>query len=203
MANSPLNDLINKFGADVVEKAMQNLGIYRTVKGKKRRAVATDNLRKSLAYYYNAKKGQLEFFAKGASAKYADFVEKGVNGTKSSVGSPYSFRNGGGSGKKVDGMGVMQKAIYDWMSIKGIKPRTKGGKFASFKTVEAKENAKKGMAFNIMRSIRRRGIPPLFYWRDAVDEMIDVYEPQFAEALANELGILIEDQTQRVIKIKV
>ena len=201
MANSPLNDLINQFGADVVEKAMQNLGAYRTVKGKKRRAVASDTLRKSLAFYYNSKKGKLEFFAKGESAKYADFVERGVNGTRSSVGSPYSFRSGGGGGQKVDGMGVMQKAIYDWMSIKGIKPRNKNGSFASFKTVEAKENAKKGMAFNIMRSIRRRGIQPLFYWRDAVNEIVDEYEPKFAEALGREIKIVIEDNLQKRIKV--
>jgi len=201
MANSPINDLMNQFGADVVEKAMQNLGIYRTVKGKKRRAVATDNLRKSLAFYYNAKKGQLEFFAKGASAKYADFVEQGVNGIESGVGSPYSFRSGGSGGKKVDGMGVMQKAIYDWMSIKGIKPRNKNGSFASFKTDKAKENAKKGMAFTIMRSIRRRGIQPLFYWKDAVNEILDEYEPKFAEALSKEIKIVIEDNLQKRIKV--
>jgi len=201
MANSPLNDLINQFGADVVDKAMQNLGIYRTVRGKKRRAVASDTLRKSLAYYYNSKKGKLEFFARGESSKYADFVEKGVNGLRGNVGSPYSFKSGGSGGQKVDGMGVMQKAIYDWMSIKGIKPRNKNGSFASFKTTEAKENAKKSMAFNIMRSIRRRGIQPLFYWRDAVNELIDVYEPKFAEALGKEIKIVIEDNLQKKIKV--
>ena len=201
MANSPLNDLINKFGADVVEKAMQNLGAYRTVKGKKRRAVATDNLRKSLGYYYNSKKGLLQFFAKGKSAVYADFVEQGVNGTRGNVGSPYSFKRGGGGGQKVNGMGVMQTAIYEWMSIKGIRPRNANGSFASFKTAEAKENAKKAMAFNIMRSIRRRGIQPLFYWRDAVNELIDVYEPQFAEALGKEIKIVIEDNLQQKIKV--
>jgi hypothetical protein len=201
MANSPLNDLINKFGADVVEKAMQNLGAYRTVKGKKRRAVASDNLRKSLGFYYNSKKGLLEFFAKGKSSNYADFVEQGVNGTRGNVGSPYSFKSGASGGQKVDGMGVMQKAIYDWMSIKGIKPRNKNGSFATFKTPEAKENAKKSMAFNIMRSIRRRGIQPLFYWRDAVNDLIDVYEPQFAEALGKEIKIVIEDNLQKKIKV--
>lgn len=202
MANSPLNDLINKFGADVVEKAMQNLGAYRTVKGKKRRAVASDTLRKSLAFYYNSKKGKLEFFAKGEASKYADFVERGVNGTRSGVGSPYSFKSGGGGGgEKVDGMGVMQTAIYKWMSMKGIRPRNANGSYSSFKTPEAKENAKKSMAFNIMRSIRRRGIQPLFYWRDAVNELIDVYEPQFAEALGKEIKIVIEDNLQKKIKV--
>jgi hypothetical protein len=201
MANSPLNDLINKFGADVVEKAMQNLGAYRTVKGKKRRAVASDTLRKSLGFYYNSKKGLLEFFAKGKASNYADFVEQGVNGIRGNVGSPYSFKSGGSGGQKVNGMGVMQTAIYEWMSIKGIKPRNANGSFATFKTPEAKENAKKAMAFNIMRSIRRHGIQPLFYWRDAINELVDLYEPQFAEALGKEIKIVIEDNLQKKIKV--
>lgn len=177
MANSPINDLINQFGADVVEKAMQNLGAYRTVKGKKRRAVASDNLRKSLAYYYNARRGKLEFFAKGSASQYADIVEKG---------------------RRPNSKQPPVEAIIQWMKIKPIKVRSLDGKI-----VKQTPERIKSTAFNIARAIGRRGIPPLFYWRDAVDEMIDVYEPQFAEALANELGILIEDQTQRVIKIKV
>jgi len=201
MASSPLNDLINQFGADVVEKAMQNLGAYRTVKGKKRRAVASDTLRKSLGFYYNSKKGLLEFFAKGKASNYADFVEQGVNGIRGNVGSPYSFKSGASGGQKVDGMGVMQKAIYDWMSIKGIRPRNANGSFATFKDPVAKENAKKAMAFNIMRSIRRRGIQPLFYWRDAINDLVDVYQPQFAEALGKEIKIVIEDNLQKKIKV--
>jgi hypothetical protein len=201
MANSPLNEIMQRFGAAVVERAMLNLGVYRTVRGKKRRAVATDTLRNSLAFYYDGRSSKIQFFAKGKAANYADFVEQGVNGTRGNVGSPYSFRSGGGGGQKVDGMGVMQKAIYDWMSIKGIKPRNKNGSFASFKTVQAKENAKKGMAFNIMRSIRRRGIPPLFYWRDAVNDMIVEFEPEFVAALNKEINLVIEDNLQKKIKV--
>ena len=186
MANSPLNDLIQKFGADVVEKAMQNLGVTRTVKGKKRRAVASGTLQKSLAYYYNAKKGSVEFFAKGQASKYADFVEQGVNGRKVSHNSPYSFS------KSM----VNIEAIKRWMSIKPIKVRDKSGKF--IKQTEANiDNA----AMNIARAISSRGIAPLFYWRDAIEQMVDVYEPQFAEALGKEIKIVIEDNLQKRIKV--
>ena len=176
MANSPINELINKFGADVVEKAMQNLGAYRTVKGKKRRAVASDTLRKSLSYYYNARRNKIEFFAKGEASKYADVVEYG---------------------RRPNSKQPPVEAIIQWMKIKPIKVRSMDGKI-----VKQTPERIKSAAFNIARAIGKRGIPPLFYWRDAVNEMIDIYEPQFAEALSNELGILIEDQLPNVIKIK-
>jgi hypothetical protein len=175
MANSPLNDLINKFGADVVEKAMQNLGAYRTIKGKKRRAVASDTLRKSLAYYYNAKKGKLEFFAKGKASVYADVVEQGRRARSKMPPVP---------------------AIVQWMKIKPIRLRNQEGKL--IKQTPAKIEA---AAFNIAKAIGRRGIPPLYYWRDAVNELIDVYEPQFAEALGKEIKIVIEDNLQQKIKV--
>jgi hypothetical protein len=53
MATNPINELMKEFGQEVVERAMLNLGVYRTVNGKKRRAVASDNLRKSLTYRYD------------------------------------------------------------------------------------------------------------------------------------------------------
>ena len=175
MANSPLNDLINQFGADVVEKAMQNLGAYRTVKGKKRRAVASDTLRKSLAFYYNSRKGKLEFFAKGKASTYADVVEQG---------------------RRANSKRPPIEAIIQWMKIKPIRVRSLDGKIVK-QTPERIEAA----AFNIARAIGRRGIPPLYYWRDAVNEIVDEYEPKFAEALGKEIKIVIEDNLQKRIKV--
>lgn len=200
MASNPLTQLMQEFGQEVVEKAMLNLGVYRTVNGKKRRAVASDTLRKSLAFRYDNKYKRIDFFAKGAAEKYADFVEQGVNGTRSSVNSPYSFRSGSGSGGG-SGMGTMQKAIYDWMKIKRIQPREPNGSFKKFKTPKAKETAMEGMAFNIMRAIRRRGIPPLFYYRDAVNETLVDFNDKFIEVLKSEITIAIEENLAGTIKI--
>jgi len=77
MATNPINELMKEFGQEVVERAMLNLGVYRTVNGKKRRAVATDNLRKSLAYRYDNKYKRIDFFAKGSASEYAYYVEEG------------------------------------------------------------------------------------------------------------------------------
>ena len=200
MASNPLTILMNEFGQEVVEKAMLNLGVYRTVNGKKRRAVASDTLRKSLAFRYDNKYKRIDFFAKGKASDYADFVEQGVNGTQRGVNSPYSFRSGSGSGGG-SGMGTMQKAIYDWMKVKRIQPREPNGAFKKFKTPKAKEAAMEGMAFNIMRAIRRRGIPPLFYYRDAVNETLVDFNDRFMAALKSEITIAIEENLAGKIKI--
>ena len=179
---------------------MLNLGVYRTVNGKKRRAVASDTLRKSLAFRYDNKYKRIDFFAKGKASDYADFVEQGVNGTQRSVNSPYSFRSGSGKGGK-GGMGTMQTAIYNWMKVKRIQPREPNGSFKKFKTPKAKETAMEGMAFNIMRAIRRRGIPPLFYYRDAVNETLVDFNDKFMAALKSEITIAIEENLAGTIKV--
>jgi hypothetical protein len=200
MANNPITQLMNDFGQEVVEKAMLNLGVYRTVNGKKTRAVASDTLRKSLAFRYDNKYKRIDFFAKGKASDYGDFVEQGVNGTRSSVNSPYSFKSGsGGGGGK--GMGTMQTAIYNWMKVKRIQPREPNGSFKKFKTPKAKEAAMEGMAFNIMRAIRRRGIPPLFYYRDAVNETLVDFNDKFIEVLKSEITIAIEENLSGTIKV--
>lgn len=172
---SPIYELINQFGADVVEKAMQNLGAYRTVKGKKRRAVASDTLRKSLGFYYNARTKKIEFFAKGKASVYADVVEQGRRSRSKMPPVP---------------------AIVQWMKIKPIRLRDQSGKMIK-ETPEKIQSA----AYEIAKAIGRRGIPPLYYWRDAVDELMDVYEPKFLQALNVEINIIIEDNLPKKIKI--
>ena len=142
----------------------------------------------------------IDFFAKGKASDYADFVEQGVNGTQRGVNSPYSFRAGSGSGGG-SGMGTMQTALYNWMKVKGIRPRDANGAFKKFKTPKAKETAMEGMAFNIMRAIRRRGIPPLFYYRDAVNETLVDFNDKFMAALKSEITIAIEENLSGTIKV--
>jgi hypothetical protein len=201
MAESPLTSIMKRFGQEVVERAMLNLGVYRTVRGKKRRAVATDTLRNSLSFYYDGRSSKIQFFARGKASVYADFVEQGVNGLARNQGSPYSFRRGAGAKPAKGEMGVMQKAIYDWMKIKGIRPRNSNGSFMTFKTPEAKERAYRGLAGHLTRKIRINGISPLFYWRDAVTDTIVDFQPEFEDALNREITLVIEDNLQKKIKI--
>ncbi len=179
MANNPLNQLMQEFGQEVVEKAMLNLGVYRTVNGKKRRAVASDTLRKSLTYRYDNKYKRIDFFAKGSASEYAYYVEEGRKA---------------GKRPPID-------KILEWMKIKRIQPRNENGSFKKFATPKAKENAMEGIAFNISRAIGARGIKPLFYFRDAVNETVVDFNDRFLAALKGEITIAIEENLQGKIKV--
>lgn len=179
MATNPITDLMNEFGQQVVERAMLNLGVYRTVNGKKRRAVASDNLRKSLAYRYDSKYKRIDFFAKGSASEYAYYVEEGRK-----------------AGKRPP-----TDKILEWMKIKRIQPRNENGSFKKFATPKAKENAMEGMAYNISMAIGRRGIKPLFYFRDAVNETVVDFNDRFLAALKGEITIAIEENLQGKIKV--
>lgn len=175
MADSPLTSLMKKFGQEVVEKAMLNLGVYRTVKGKKRRAVASDTLRKSLSFYYDGRSSKIQFFAKGKAANYAPVVEYG--------------RRKGAKMPPID-------AIVKWMKIKPIRIRDKNGKI-----VKQTPSLIRSKAFTIARGIARNGIPPLFYWREAVNDTIIEFQSEFEEVLMKEINLVIEDNLQKKIKI--
>jgi hypothetical protein len=179
MATNPITQLMNEFGQEVVEKAMLNLGVYRTVNGKKRRAVASDNLRKSLTYRYDNKYKRIDFFAKGSASEYAYYVEEGRKA---------------GKRPPID-------KILEWMKIKRIQPRNENGSFKKFATPKAKENAMEGIAFNISRAIGARGIKPLFYFRDAVNETMVDFNERFMATLKAEITIAIEENLQGKIKI--
>jgi len=179
MATNPITQLMNEFGQEVVERAMLNLGVYRTVNGKKRRAVASDNLRKSLTYRYDNKYKRIDFFAKGTASEYSVFVEEG----------------------RKKGKRPPTDKILEWMKIKRIQPRNENGSFKKFATPKAKENAMEGIAFNISRAIGARGIKPLFYFRDAVNETMVDFNERFMQALKGEITIAIEENLQGKIKI--
>jgi hypothetical protein len=57
------------------------------------------------------------------------------------------------------------------------------------------------MASKIARSIARRGIKPLFYFRDAVNETLVDYNAKFMATLKAEITIAIEENLQGKIKI--
>ena len=179
MASNPLTQLMNDFGQEVVEKAMLNLGVYRTVNGKKRRAVASDTLRKSLAFRYDNKYKRIDFFAKGKAADYAYYVEEG----------------------RKPGRRPPTDAILQWMKIKKISPRNENGSFKKFATPKAGENAMEAIAYNISMSIGRRGIKPLFYYRDAVNETLVDFNDKFMAALKSEITIAIEENLAGTIKV--
>jgi hypothetical protein len=174
--------LIEEFGQEVVDNAMRNLGVYRTINGKRRRAVATDTLRKSLSYAYSKRTGKLEFYAKGEAGNYSDFVEQGVNGRNEGHGSPYSFNK----------PGIPIQVVLDWMAVKRIPIRDMNGKI-----IKATEEERLHVARLISRSIASRGITPLFYWRDAYNDQVDIFQPKFVEAVRRDIEVYLNDTVKK------
>jgi hypothetical protein len=178
-----LDQAINQFSQDVVERAQRNLGSYRTVtdrrgRKKKRRADSSGTLRKSLTYSAKSisKGTNIAFFAKGNASDYADFVEQGVNGTEKKHGSPYSFK----------GKNLREGVVLDWMKNKPIRLRTmKNGVLGGF--AKNTEQARKTAAFLIGRSIARYGFAPLNYMRDAVNDAIPDWRNRFEQAVIKDI----------------
>jgi hypothetical protein len=159
-------------------------------------AVASGTLEKSLAYRLQIK-GQninISVFAKGKAGQYFLFREKGVNGTQKSQGAPYSFKRGSGSKPAKGQMSPMQQAIYDWMSIKGIRLRdTSSGKFK-----KSTEELKQTVAKLIMFKVRRDGIKGWNAFGYAMENVWDEYEAKVVAAYGKDFNATIENQLKDI-----
>ena len=155
-------------------------------------AIASGTLEKSLKYRLQIK-GQninVSVYAKGKAGQYFLFRENGVNGTQKSQGAPYSFKKGSGSKPAKGQMSPMQKAIYDWMTIKGIRLRDKSsGKFK-----KSTEELKQQVAKLIMFKVRRDGIKGWKAFDYAMENIWDEYESKIVAAYAKDFTATIENE---------
>lgn len=159
-----IKELTDDFAREVVERAQRNLGATRTVNGKKRRAVATGNLKASLTFKNRTRYNQPSIIFttdKTKTQQYADVVEFG--------------RRAGARMPPI-------QPIKDWIKVKGIRPRNKNGGF-----IKATESEVDKMAWNIARSIAKRGIKPLYYFTDAIEQTLAERGDEFIDALAQEI----------------
>jgi hypothetical protein len=159
-------------------------------------AVASGTLEKSLKYRLQIK-GQninVSVYAKGKAGQYFLFRENGVNGTQKSQGAPYSFKKGSGSKPAKGQMSPMQKAIYDWMTIKGIRLRDKSsGKFK-----KSTEELKQQVAKLIMFKVRRDGIKGWKAFDYAMENIWDEYESKVVAAYQKDFTATIENQFNEI-----
>lgn len=150
---------------DIIERAQRNIGATRTIKGKKRRRVASGDLKDSLTY--SITKGQrttkVLFGASGKASKYAEVIEKGRR--------PNSKQPPTG-------------AIIQWIKTKRLKPRNNKGVIQ--KMTEARIRS---MAFAIAKSIGKNGIEGIHYFEDAIKDTMDERGQELTAALAEELRI--------------
>ena len=187
-----VNDMAKRF----VELMQSDYRMKRKVGRNYTNAVASGTLEKSLSYrlQIKGKSINISVYAKGKAGQYFLFREKGVNGTSKSQGAPYSFKKGSGSKPAKGQMSPMQKSIYDWMTIKGIRLRDKSsGKFK-----KSTEDLKQQVAKLIMFKVRRDGIKGWNAFEYAFENIWDEYEAKVVEAYGKDFNAVLENQLKDI-----
>ena len=193
-----LYDVLLDFGESVTESARSNIRIQQTRYGKKRRANTTGTLAASL-YYAIDVTGTLPSIAFDSTADYAKWVEYGRQGKESNY-KGIDTRFAASAAKPP------VEAILNWMNLKKIKLRAMGetGKMTKFaKSAANKDEDRRLRVANAMAiNIERKGIAPLYYFRDAYLETLPDYGPQLNGAMSDAVNIYILNQTRKLTNIK-
>lgn len=141
---------------------------------------ASGDLSSSLGYYLNVKNGVVELRFLGAP--YADLVDKGVRGSKSSAKapkSPYSYTT------KQPPSGVIDK----WVVRKGLSgARNNKGQFIK----------RKSLVFLIARSIKLYGVKPSNFFSDALNEGMRTLPKNVAKAYVKDAAAFIQTVTKEM-----
>ena len=193
-----LYDVLLDFGESVTESARSNIRIQQTRYGKKRRANTTGTLAASL-YYAIDVRGTLPSIGFDSSADYAKWVEYGRQGKESNYKGIDTRFAAGAAKPPVD-------AILNWMNLKKIKLRSIGEtgrrtKFAK-SAINKDEDQRRRVANAMAKSIEKKGIAPLYYWREAYLETLPEYGAQLNEAMGDAVFIYILNQTRKLTNIK-
>ena len=193
-----LYDVLLDFGESVTESARSNIRIQQTRYGKKRKANTTGTLAASLFYSMDVT-GTTPAIEFGSTAAYAAWVEYGRQGKESNYkGIDTRFAASAAKPPVPD--------ILNWMNLKKIKLRAMGetGKMTKFakSAVNKDEKQRLAVATAMAKSIEKKGIAPLYYWRDAYLETLPDYAPQLNAAMAEAVNIYILNQTRKLTNIK-
>lgn len=111
---------------------------------------ASGKLSQSLKGHVKVSKNSVELDILAES--YADFVDKGVSGTKRKFNTPYSFKS------KMP----PPRVFNQWSVRRGLAPRDEKGKFMN----------RKSLMFALSRSIQRKGIKPSLFLTNAYKKNI-------------------------------
>ena len=193
-----LYDVLLDFGETVTDRARSNIRIQQTRYGKKRRANTTGTLAASL-YYDMDVTGTTPSISFNSSADYAKWVEYGRQGKESNYKGIDTRFAASAAKPPVD-------AILNWMNLKKIKLRSIGetGRRTKFaKSAINRDEAQRLRVANAMaKSIEKKGIAPLYYWREAYLETLPEYGAQLNEAMGEAVNIYILNQTRKLTNIK-
>jgi hypothetical protein len=193
-----LYDVLLDFGETVTDRARSNSRIQQTRYGKKRKANTTGTLAASL-YYDLDVTGTTPSIAFNSSADYAKWVEYGRQGKESNYPGIDKRFAAGAAKPPVD-------AILNWMNLKKIKLRSIGetGKRTKFakSSINKDEEQRLRVANAMAKSIEKKGIAPLYYWREAYLETLPEYGAQLNAAMGEAVNIYILNQTRKLTNIK-
>jgi hypothetical protein len=193
-----LYDVLLDLGESVTERARSNIRIQQTRYGKKRKANTTGTLAASL-YYDLDVTGTTPSIGFNSTADYAKWVEYGRQGKESNYPGIDKRFAAGAAKPPVD-------AILNWMNLKKIKLRAMGdtGKMTKFakSAVNKDEDQRRRVANAMAKSIEKKGIAPLYYWREAYLETIPEYATQLNAAMGEAVNIYILNQTRKLTNIK-
>ena len=176
--NKEIQQAYIAFADEVLNASKRELGTRRIGKNKNY-GVATRTLQRSLKYRIRYGKfgiSSMELYASGKATKYASFVHFGVNGSRKKRGSPYSYTT----------KQPPTKAVMQWMQAKPVRLRDEDGHFI-------KQTPKKlqSAAFLIARSIKRNGVPGVFYFEKGYQYAIKKKKAILEQAVAADVASII------------
>lgn len=120
-----------------------------------------------------------------STKKYASFIDEGVDGWAKSRGSQYKFKQGTrAKGTPFTGKSLMVDSIKAWLIREGKIGRIKNRPISNRETKRAAiTDTSTRAAITAAFMIKRQGIAPTHFWRDATNEMNTVIINEFSAAL--------------------
>lgn len=177
--NTAVSDLIIKLAGEFVIAVQENLDrLGKVSTGGLTDGVSAGDLVQSGSTYTL----EIGYDKNDPSAKYWDFVNKGVRGIRSGqpASSPYQFR-------KLSAPPVMVEAIKGWLRVNGIAARNEDQREdlsrlqQKRRNIAAEQDPQGDFAYAIALAIKRRGLPYTGYFDQAVNAY---FGKTFAQAVA-------------------
>jgi hypothetical protein len=113
------------------------------------------------------------------AAKYAKFIDEGVDGWAKPRGSQYKFKS-----KGVDPNGEMVKSIKQWLIREGSFSRNVRTQLSQRESRQKKiQDEATRNAISTAFMIKRQGIKPTKFWQNTTKEMKQIVEIELAKAL--------------------
>jgi hypothetical protein len=177
--NTAVSDLIIKLAGEFIIAVQENLDrLGKVSTGGLTDGVSSGDLIQSGSTYTL----EIGYDKNDPSAKYWDFVNKGVRGIRSGqpASSPYQFR-------KLSAPPVMVEAIKGWLRVNGIAARNEDQREdlprlqQKRRNITTEQDPQGDFAYAIALAIKRRGLPYTGYFDQAVNAY---FGKTFAQAVA-------------------